>query len=281
MKLRRPLGPIRFALAALIFAAIPVDGQEATDTLGVFFLGNSYVYFNNLPGLVEGLSRGLPGPLVLAAGHTHGGFTLRRHMEDGHFPDALETAESSEGIFEVDVVVLQEQSSLGTPMLDEASGQLGASDDFQESVRDLVPTIRQAGAEALLYMTWAKQRWPQQITDLEEAYLVVGEELDVPVAVVGTAWSAAIHQRPDLGLYLGDGSHPNPAGSYLAACVLYATLTGLSPVGAPRELAGTPWNFGGPVASDNQTILASLSEEDAGFLQRLAWETVSPSSDPR
>ncbi|MFQ5694805.1 MAG: hypothetical protein ACE5HB_02350 [Terriglobia bacterium] len=30
-----------------------------------------------------------------------------------------------------------------------------------------------------------------------------------------------------------DGSHPNQVGSYLAACVFWAILTGESPVGLP------------------------------------------------
>ena len=33
------------------------------------------------------------------------------------------------------------------------------------------------------------------------------------------------------GLYSADGSHPSTSGSYLSACVLFAALTGDSPVG--------------------------------------------------
>lgn len=38
-------------------------------------------------------------------------------------------------------------------------------------------------------------------------------------------------------MHISDGSHANAAGSYLAACVIYATITGKSPLGAPREIA--------------------------------------------
>jgi len=37
-------------------------------------------------------------------------------------------------------------------------------------------------------------------------------------------------------LYKNDGSHPTLHGTYLAACVLYATMTGKSPVGMPGEI---------------------------------------------
>jgi hypothetical protein len=40
--------------------------------------------------------------------------------------------------------------------------------------------------------------------------------------------------HPDL--YDADGSHPSIAGSYLAACVLFATLFGESPAGIGGEV---------------------------------------------
>ena len=70
----------------LMVSAAPVLGQRGGDTLSVFFLGNSYIYFNDLPDILEGISQGLDGPRVTTASHTHGGFTLRRHLEDGHLP---------------------------------------------------------------------------------------------------------------------------------------------------------------------------------------------------
>jgi hypothetical protein len=39
-------------------------------------------------------------------------------------------------------------------------------------------------------------------------------------------------RRPGLDLWDDDGHHPNRAGSYLAACVFYAELTGHSPTGS-------------------------------------------------
>ena len=59
----------RLFLASAL-AAAPVSGQEARDTLHVFFVGNSYIYFNNLPGVVEGISQALDGPYVNTASHT-------------------------------------------------------------------------------------------------------------------------------------------------------------------------------------------------------------------
>jgi len=255
-----------------LMVGAPVEGQEGRDTLAVFFLGNSYIYFNNLPAILEGISDSLEGPRVITASHTHGGYTLRRHLDDGHLPGAF--GDQGPHSPRWDVVVLQEQSSLATT-IDTLTGQLGSPDEFQSAVRDLETVVRELGATPALYMTWAKKRWPNQITDISEAYRGIGAALDLPVAAVGAAWAAAFNQRPDLDLYIADGSHPNPAGSYLAACVIYAALTGRSPVGAPREVWGAPWNGGGPIESALPTLLVSLSPRDAAFLQDVAWTIAS------
>jgi hypothetical protein len=60
------------------------------------------------------------------------------------------------------------------------------------------------------------------------------------VAHVGEAWAAfrateSVTPPARSALFQNDGSHPSPEGTYLAACVFYATLYGKSPVGLPAE----------------------------------------------
>jgi hypothetical protein len=40
-----------------------------------------------------------------------------------------------------------------------------------------------------------------------------------------------LRANPTIVLWQADGSHPSPAGTYLAACVLYARIFDASPVG--------------------------------------------------
>jgi hypothetical protein len=61
-------------------------------------------------------------------------------------------------------------------------------------------------------------------------------------------------ERPDLALIGADEVHATWEGAYLAAAVIYATLFDRSPEGLPFHHA--------------------LSEDDAAFLQRVAWETL-------
>jgi len=171
------------------------------------------------------------------------------------------------------LVLFQEQSTLGAAY-DMESGELGGPEAFHAATRELAVAVKEHGATPALYMTWAKEGFPGQSETISRAYRSIGGELGLEVAVVGEAWAEVARLRPDFELYLRDGSHPNAAGSYLAALVIYATVAGRSPMGAPRELLGAPWDFAGPVESSASTVLVSLSAADAEFLQRIAADVV-------
>jgi hypothetical protein len=257
-------------LLAVVVSPVRAQGVENADvdSRSVLLVGNSYIFFNNLPDMLEGISMGLGGPRLSVESHTHPGYSLQRHLDDGHL----------DGIFERrsdwDFVVLQENSRFSAPF-HPVTGELGSNEGFKEAVRVFDDRVKALGADPVLFMTWAKQPWPDQIVAISDAYLEIGQEVDADVSVVGLAWAVALEERPELDLHVSDGSHPTPAGSYLTACVLYATLTGRSPEGAPRELWGSPWHTDGLMASDESTLLALLSPDDAAFLQTVAWKTVS------
>ena len=84
-------------------------------------------------------------------------------------------------------------------------------------------------------MTWER---PDSISygvttaNLAAAYNAIGTELGAKVAPAGLAFALSLRERPDLLLYSQDG-HPTVYGTYLAACVLYGTIFGRSPVGNP------------------------------------------------
>jgi hypothetical protein len=82
----------------------------------------------------------------------------------------------------------------------------------------------------------------------------IAKELNVPVARVGDAWLMGRLQPTPLDLWQADGSHPNEMGTYLAACVFYATIFRQSPAGL--------------------TYRSGLSQETAQTLQTLAADSV-------
>ena len=138
-------------LTLLLFCAVvttPTRAQEDRAVERVLFNGNSYVYYNNLPGLVEAIAAGLNGPQLQIESHTHGGFTLQRHLDDGHAEELIRRGDSDGEPWTA--VILQEQSSLGGRG---RSGVLAGRDEFFAAVMQLDSLIDAAGSDLYLYMT--------------------------------------------------------------------------------------------------------------------------------
>lgn len=124
--------------------------------------------------------------------------------------------------------------------------------------------IKQSGAKTVLFMTWAWKSVPDMIEPVAEVYNDTGAELGAIVAPAGRAWQLAVRLKPELSLYYTDSIHTNGVGMYLTACVFYTVLTGKSPIG-----------LSGREAQPFSGSLLRVSDEDARFLQQIAFETVA------
>ncbi len=245
-----------------------VDEKEPErKALNVIFVGNSYTFCNDLPGTIGRLLEA--GGTELRAGrYLKGGATLRQHWahnlgqaDEGDLERAPEASfDDWKGRFDAllaggkcDYVILQGNSR--DTLMDWG---------FEEAARLWCEKL---GAESpdtkvLFFMTWARKNLPQDQATITGGYRDVARRNGALVAPVGEAWRAALEARHGLVLHVEDNSHPAPLGTYLAACVFYASLTGKSPVGLPARFS---------VAGDRGTDYA-LSDEDAAFFQQVAWE---------
>jgi len=224
-------GVIPFAFGPAVHGDL---GTVRSDRPGmrVLFVGNSLTYYNSMPRLVQQLAAGDEGVTPLfAVWYTAPGWTLRRAAGDKDLKALV-------GNVRWDTVVLQEQSDLASSSLDQ---RLRKTDPY---VRDLQARIAAVGAQTVLFMTW-------RYRDESDLAAVLG----LPIAPVTPAWGEAQARRPELDLRANDGRHPNRAGSYLAACVFYAALTGRDP--------------------SRSSFTAGLEGSEARFLQHLAFETVT------
>jgi Domain of unknown function (DUF4886) len=125
---------------------------------------------------------------------------------------------------------------------------------FSEFSKKHSDTVRKHGAVPVFFMSWAYADKPEMTAELAEAYTQAGNANDAFVIPAGLAFAKAIQQRPELDLYVADKRHPTLAGTYLAACTVYASLFKKSPVGLKYT--------------------AGLDEATARLLQTAAWETV-------
>jgi len=208
----------------------------------VLFVGNSFTYYNSgLEIQVKQLARAAdPGRHFETERATKGGATLK--ILDGQ-PFVHEKIRS--GAY--DVVVLQED----IPELKEHTVE-----PFFEQARKFHDEIRNSGSRTVLFMAWPYERlnWISQ-TDIAKAHHAIAEELKVPVAPVGLAFQRSLAARPALPMLGRDKEHETIHGTYLAACVIYSTLFGTSPVGL-------------------QYRPEKVTAEEAAFLQKIAWGTL-------
>ncbi len=133
---------------------------------------------------------------------------------------------------------------------------------FSDEVSKIVKKIQYAGAEAALYMIHAyvephKDTDPRMIENIKQMYIDAGNKNDALVIPVGIAFENAYKAQPNIKLHKHyDGTHPNILGTYLASCVVFSSITHLSPLNIQYSYFG------------------EIGDVDKKFLQKIAKETV-------
>ena len=204
--------------------------QVKTDP-AILFLGNSMTYFNDLPTVFMNLSQsGGFEPEVYEL--TEGSYRLEYFADEtdevgAQAWDALKN-------YDWDYVIMQEQSGIST---------IGAEEHMYPAARTLDSMIREANGESVFLMTWAykegfsfpllgleiKNSREEMQTQMAQNYINIASELDALLAPAGIAFMRCSSEYPEIELWDEDGNHPSPAGTYLAACVLYQVLYDQSP----------------------------------------------------
>jgi hypothetical protein len=214
------------AVAGCASTAVPTcsAGSGSGACTRVLFLGNSYTYVNDLPSTFAALARSA-GRQIEVGMVANGGETLAQHEASSQSRDRI----TSQGWT---YVVLQEQS-------DTPSTASGRDYSMYPAARALARNIKDAGAVPMFFMTWAHKdgepsaglAYEGMQQQVDAAYAGIATELHVPVAPVGFTWFIVHADHPEMTLWSDDGSHPSIAGTYLAACVFYASIFKQSPVG--------------------------------------------------
>lgn len=218
------------------------------DSLSVLFIGNSYVYTNDLPNVFKNITLSL-GDNALVDSKTNGGYTFQNHVND---PITYQKIHNQNW----DYVILQGQSQEPSfPYNQVNSATLPYAVQLADSVKS-----NYLCSQVNYFMTWGRQtgdpQWDSINTfnkmnlRLRDAYLRIADSSKSGVTPAGVAWKYVIDNYPTINLFSSDGSHPNIAGTYLTACTFYASLFHKSPVGS--------------------TFLSSLDQATAEILQNAA-----------
>ena len=225
------------ALAATLPAQKPVRPKlpKPGEATTILFVGNSYTHFHDLPGCVQALGRAESPPREITVRMlAPGGCTLEQHWQATGDDAPRKVIQA----MRPDFVVLQEQSRM----------PLDDPERMQKYAARLARVVAKYKAEPVWYATWARQHEPERQDEIGEQYAAAQKKNGGRLAPVGRAWQLVFASDAEQSLHMPDRSHPNPQGSYLAACVLFATMFGgdvttfpdklgdIGPDGKPRVL---------------------------------------------
>ena len=222
----------------------------------ILFVGNSYVYTNNLPLVLYNLALA-NGDTIIYDSSAPGGYTFAQHTTNA-------TTLAKINAQNWDYVVLQEQSQM--PSFPPGQVQTDTY-PFAAQLNDLI-LANDSCTETVFFMTWGRKYgdasncafYPPLCTfegmqaRLRQSYVEMADDNQALVSPVGQAFKYARIADSTINLYVSDNSHPSPAGTYLAACTFYATIFETSPVGI--------------------SYTGGLTSNQAAFLQQIAYQTV-------
>jgi hypothetical protein len=248
----------------------------------VLFIGNSFTYgaggTQSVPDIFDALANGAGQEDPLTVMRAVGGQDYEYHHTNS-ITGYLDQEQWTH-------VILQNYSTEPT--------HVGSISDHMEYGALLYGDVmaNNPDTQVYLYMTWSRAEASSMISgtstsstfattdemldELRTNYYALAETLSnanldrLPVLVnpVGDAWDLAgghlATSDPDfMSLHYSDNYHGNNYGYYLSACVHYASIYKSSPIGLHLKDA--------VIALD-----LSISDEDAEFLETVAWDTVQP-----
>jgi hypothetical protein len=188
----------------------PVREPPSADTT-VLMMGNSHTDYNALPMQLDALLRAGLAPRSVGTAVAPGWLFLDERLHDSASMQLLDGRPWG-------VVVLQAQKY-------SSSGRYTYS---TREAEELVRRARRAGALPVLFPEWPR-RGVDETARIYALHVSIARAAPACVAPVGQAWDRAAQRLPQLALHGADGNHAAPAGSYLAALMLYATISGASP----------------------------------------------------
>ena len=204
---------------------------NAQTTQKVLFIGNSYVYTNDLPNAVKTLALGC-GDTLEYSQSTPGGCTFQQHLSNT-------TTMGYVNAGGWDKVILQEQSQLPSFPIGNVQNQcFPFAQQLCQQIRNVTPS-----ANIVFYMTWGRKNgdatncanYPPLCTYqgmdslLYWRYMQMAADNAAVISPVGRVWHAIRDSHPEIELYSSDESHPSVAGTYAAAVTFYTILFRKSP----------------------------------------------------
>lgn len=219
----------------------------------ILFVGNSHTFYNDLAGMFARIAYDF-GQKSDVYELSRGYYSLKQYADPENEMGALFDKTVNEKKW--DFVILQENSATAFSNT--------AEEEMFPYTRLLDEKVKASGGQTAFLMTWApkegvkegfkKQSREELQSVMVENYTEIADELGDLLIPAGIAFMRCAQDYPEIELWNADGMHPSPAGSYLAACTVYAVIYQQSP--------------------ENCGYVGELDKEEAGKLQKVAADLV-------
>ena len=208
---------VAFLVLRILCVSVVAFTTEAQRPQRILFVGNSLTFANDLPAMVRRIGD-IAGTKIRTETVALPNFSLEDHLANRQSRNKLQRGEW-------DIAVLQQ----GPSSLDESRRQF--IHDVTE-IRRLVPE----GRDLAVLMVWPDRTRFRFFDRVIESYRLAAEAAGGTVIPAGESIREGVEKN--LPLLDADGYHPTPAGTFLAALVVYRTLIGELPKGVERAGGG-------------------------------------------
>ena len=242
---------------------------EEEKTLNILFLGNSLIYYNDMPQIFRSLATA-GGKKVVVDSVTKGSAT----MSDFASPDTTVGKQMRKKLSarNWDYIVIEPSRRI-TPF------ETTVMDAESAAAKTLQNMATQIGAEIILYAVWGNNTGSAEVLTaktptnmvkegarnitrsahtnfMHSATQTISQELGgVTVVEAGYAFENLIADPngANINLYHTDNRHPSPAGSYLVAAAFYATIFG--------EPASSVSSYTNDLSASTANVLRSVADK--------------------
>ena len=213
--------PAAVALLGFALACLNTGGtgpQLSGEGRRVLFIGNSYLYLQDIPGIVQALADSAHGDKVAVETVAGPDMALVDHWFTGEAK-----SEIAKGGWEW--IVLQQGPSAVEVNRDTLRLATKLFSDFMAPSK----------AKPALFSAWPQSVNVADFPRAIESYTLAAADVNGLLLPVASAWLGAWSRDPSVNLYL-DGLHPTIEGAYLSALVVYGKLLGKPTRGLPNAL---------------------------------------------
>jgi|GEM_PF-3909605 len=259
---------MKFTSLLLALAIATQTAHASPKKVRILYIGNSAIYFHNLPQIVDQLAASGPDPIEIESELiAEGGQTLEGHWLEGKAQREIRTKPW-------DYVVLQEQSCLNDEIEINGVPIITGWESYHRFAKMFDAEAKAVGAKTILLSLWShKGTAPREQQALDYASQTLARELKATLVPAGSVWRAMEKRDRSLKLY-HDDFHPTPTASYMFAVAFYTAVFHKNPADLATKATGTDIGLDEKRGDNPNALLVDVPKDQADEIKQVAYDLV-------